>query len=92
MAEQRAEIFEHWRGERGRARHEEAHACGHGARGFTRDIEEPHVDRRHSEEERGLEGGEFLGGLLVLEAFEKAHAATGGEPAMQAIAESVDVE
>ena len=63
-----------------------------GARGFGGDIEQADVDGGHAEEEGGAEIEEGGRGLVVLEALQQAHAAAGGQPAVQAVAERVNVE
>jgi len=56
------------------------------------DVEEADVDGGDAEEEGGLEVEELIGGLPVLEALEQAHAAARDQPAVEAVAEAVDVE
>ena len=56
------------------------------------DVEQAHVDGGHAEEEGRAEIEELGGGLLMLEALQQAHAAAAGQPAVQAVAERVDVE
>ena len=92
MAEARAELFEDLGGQRRGAGDEEAHGGADLARGFGGHIEQAHVDGGDAEEERRAEIEELGGGLLMLEALQQAHAAAAGEPAVQAVAEGVDVE
>jgi len=50
------------------------------------------VDGRHAEEESGPEVKKGGGGSLMVETLEKAHAASGDEPAVDAVAEAVDMK
>ncbi len=56
------------------------------------DVEQADVDGGHAEEEGRAEIEKLGGGLLMLEAFEQAHAAAAGEPAVQTVAERVHVK
>ena len=80
------------RGQRRGAGDEEAHGGADLARGFGGDLEQAHVDGGHAEEQRRAEIEKLAGGLLVLEALQQAHAAAAGEPAVQAVAERVNVK
>ena len=92
VAEALAERLEHLRGQRRRAAHEEPHARAETARQWLRPLEQPHVDRRHAEEERRPERLEERLRRVGLEARGEAHAAAAREPAADADAEAVHVE
>ena len=88
MAEARAEIFEHLRGERRRARDEEPHVAAYRAAKSSRRTYMVGTPKNSV----GLKSLNSCGGLLVFEALEQAHPAAGGQPAVQAVAERVNVE
>ena len=92
VAEELAEAFEDVRRQRRGAGDEEAHALADLARGVRRRVEQADVDRRHAEEERRTEIAELIERGAVIEALQQAHAAAAGQPAVQAVAEGVDVE
>ena len=56
------------------------------------ELEEAHVHRRHSEEQRGPELLEERLGLVVLEPIDEPHPAPAGEPGADAVAEPMHVE
>ena len=92
VAEQSAEFFEDLRGQRRGAGDEQAHAAADLMRGVLWSFEKTDVNGRDAEEKRRAEIQELVDGGLMFESFEQAHAAAGDEPAMQAVAEGVDVE
>ncbi len=92
MAEQCAEIFEHLRGQGGRAGNEQAHRSADFARCVRRRFEQADVHGGHAEEHGGTEIEKLGGGLFVLEALQQAHAESADKPAVQSVAQRVDVE
>lgn len=87
-AEAEAEVFEELGGEGRGAADEEAD----GGADFGRAIHEADVHGGDAEEDRGAEGEKLGGGFGGLETLKKTDLHTGGEPAVDAIAEAVDVE
>lgn len=75
-------------GKRGGAADEETNggADGGGA------IHEADVHGGHAEEDGGAEGEELFGGAGGLEAFEQAEGHAGGEPAVDAVGEAMDMK
>src|SRR5207302_9018065 len=71
---------------------EEAHPFADLARDFRRRVEEANVNRRNAEEKGGTEIAELVERGAVIEAFQQTHAAAAGEPAVQTVAEGVDVK
>ncbi len=92
MTEQRLELLEHLRRKRRRSRDAEPECAANLASRRPFDFQQPHVHRRHAEEDRGTEVAQGRGGGGMVEAFEQPRAATRQQPAVDAVAEPVDVE
>src|SRR5207245_1379182 len=64
----------------------------HAPRDLARRVEEADVNRRHAEKERRPEIEELTGRGAMIESLQQPHAAAADQPAVQAVAEGVDVE
>src|SRR5258708_9504354 len=92
VTEELAEAVEHVRRHRRGAGYEQAHSRSDLARRVRRRVEQAHVDRRHAEEECRPELVEFIDRCSVVEALQQPHPAAAGQPAVQTVAEGVNVK
>ena len=88
MAEALAKFFEDANGQRRGPRDKKPHfACD-----LRRIFEETDVNRGNTEEERRLKIDELSGCSAMIESLEQPHAAAAHQPAVQSVAEGVDVK
>lgn len=92
MAEERAELLQHLRRQRRRAGDEEPHALPDRARGLRIRVEQPHVHRRHAEEERRLKVEKLLDRHAMIEPLQQPHPAPAQQPRVQPVAEGMNVK
>ena len=92
MAEEIAKAFEDMDRQRCRSGDEEPHAIADLAGDGRRSLQQANVHRRNTEEERRLEIEKLFSCRSMVEALEQSHPASAREPAVQAVAQRMDVE
>ena len=59
---------------------------------FGGSVQQPHVHRRHPKEERRLKISELVENRLLSKAIQQPYTEAGGQPGVQTVGETVDVE
>src|SRR5689334_3936963 len=92
MSKFRSEVLENLGGKRRRTGDKQAHESANLAcRGFGQ-IQKTNVDGRNSEECARPEVEKFVGSSLMLEPLKQAHSASRQQPAVNSVAEAMDVK